>query len=72
MKLHYREIINVHLFNYRIELGSPMDLQFSCIGRLISQSLQRQAQVTLPSLGWSPKSRECAKSCSPMFVPSGR
>jgi len=51
MKLHYREIINVDLFNYRLELGRSVDLQFTRIGRLISQSLQCQAQVTLASLG---------------------
>jgi hypothetical protein len=46
-----------------------MDLQFSGIGRLISQSLQRQTQVTLASLGWSLMSRECTKSCVGLFLP---
>lgn len=46
-----------------------MDLQFSCIGRLILQSLQRQAQVTLgawaeaPSLE-SARSRVLARFCN--------
>jgi len=38
MKLHYREIKKCGLFNYRIELGRSMDLEFSCIERLISHS----------------------------------
>jgi hypothetical protein len=69
IKLHYCEIMNVDLFKYRIELGGFMDLQFSGIGRLISQSLQHQTQLTLASLGWSPKSGECAKSCVGLFLP---
>jgi len=71
MTLHVREIINVDLFNYRIELGRSVDLQFTRIGRLISQSLQRQAQVTLARLSWNPKSGECAKSCSFIFSSVG-
>jgi len=31
---------------------------------LIPQSLQRQAQVTLASLGWCHSTAECAKSCA--------
>ena len=35
-----------------------------CLAGLIPQSLQLQAQVTLPSLTWRHKSGQCAKPCA--------